>query len=190
MIPVQPLPYAYDALEPALSRDQMRFHYERHYLRYVERANEMTRGRFHSAGDAVNWARRRGDQRLFEQAAQAWSHQVYFDSMVPCAAGPSAAALRLLGPGFTDRWVVAAESVFGSGWVWLMATGPDDGALLLMPQIVATRDAEIPQGLVVVVMDVWEHAYWYDYPGLRAEYAKAWVEKLADWARLERLYAR
>lgn len=181
MIPVQPLPYAPGALEPVLSRDLVQLHYERHYVRYVERTNEMTDGRFASTADAVHWARSRSDLKLFEQAAQAWSHEIYFSSMAPPSSGRtglSAEVLRRLGPDFVVRWAAAAQSVFGSGWVWLLAT---PGAA---PRIVATKDAAIPAGLVLLVMDVWEHAYWCDYPGERKAYARAWAAELADWSKL------
>lgn len=186
MIPVQPLPYAPDALEPVLGRDLVQLHYERHYVRYVERTNEMTDGRFTSTADAVHWARSRSDLKLFEQAAQAWSHEVYFNSMAPPSAGPTLTAdlLRLLGHDFVDRWVAAAESVFGSGWVWLIAT-PDAA-----PRIVATKDAAIPAGLVLLVMDVWEHAYWCDYPGERKAYARAWATELAVFPPLSKRWSQ
>lgn len=193
MIPVRPLPYAFDALEPALGRDQLRLHYERHYARYVRRTNEMTQGRWTMAEEAVNEAVSRNDQALFDQAAQAWSHQVYFESMTPTAAGLPDELEPLLGHDFVERWVDAAKSVFGSGWVWLVAprrerrlsfSPPFDA-----PEIVTTKDAELPRRTVILVMDVWEHAYYCDYPGERADYARAWVDHLADWGRVERLYA-
>ncbi len=180
MISPLALPYTYDALEPMLSADQVEYHYERLYKRYVRRTNEMTDGRWTRPEEAVNEAVSRGDDRLFNQAAQAWSHQVYFASMIPGAQRPSPSQLRLLGPGFMDRWVAASESVFGSGWVWL--TG-DPGE---RPQIQTTKDAGLPRSPVILVMDVWEHAYYCDYPGRRADYARAWVERLADWSQLER----
>lgn len=181
MIPVQPLPYAPGALEPVLGRDLVKLHYERHYVRYVDRTNEMTDGRFASTADAVHWARSRSDLKLFEQAAQAWSHEVYFHSMAPPSSGRTRltpALQQRLGPDFVQRWVDAAQSVFGSGWVWLVDTS------MKGPRIVTTKDAAIPAGRVLLVMDVWEHAYWCDYPGERNVYAAAWITELADWSKL------
>ena len=188
MIPVKPLPYAADALEPGLSGTQVRLHHGRLYRRYIERTNSMTDGRWTRVEEAVNEAVSRNDQALFNQAAQAWSHQLYFDSMVPGARGPGGRAADLLGPGFVRRWTDAAESVFGSGWVWLVVPhGPGTPA----PVILTTDDADLPDpraGRRVMVMDVWEHAYYCQYPGQRAEYARVWCERLADWARLTAAY--
>lgn len=150
----------------------------------------MTRGQFTHPQEALAEAIRTRNQALYEQAAQVWSHQLYFDSMVPGAEGPDEFALRILGAGFTDRWVSAAESVFGSGWVWLVANRAPvrtpHGLLLrhAEPKIVATKDAQLPAGAPIMVMDVWEHAYYCQYPGRRAEYAREWVDRLADWSRL------
>lgn len=177
MIEPKPLPYDYDALEPALGEPQVRIHYERHYLRYIRRTNELTRGRFASPEQAIQEAGRRRDAQLFDQAAQAWSHELYFASMRPGARGPSDRQLHALGPGFVERWVAAAKGVFGSGWVWLV---PGRGVL----RIVTTPNAELPGLPPLLVMDVWEHAYYCDYPGLREEYARAWIHELADWSRL------
>jgi Fe-Mn family superoxide dismutase len=190
VIPVRPLPYDYDALEPALSGEQLRLHHDVLYRRYVERTNRMTQGRFVQPEQAVAEANRVGNYALYEQAAQACSHQVYFDSMIPGADGPDELALRLLGPRFTDRWVSAAESVFGSGWVWLVWADGSWFPRPTTPQIVATKDAQLPFGSPIMVMDVWEHAYYCQYPGRRAEYARVWVDHLADWSRLTAPRAR
>jgi Fe-Mn family superoxide dismutase len=184
VIPVRPLSYDYDALEPALSGEQLRLHHDVLYRRYVERTNTMTQGRWTRPAEAVREALSRHDPALFDQAAQAWSHEFYFDSMTPGADGPDELALRLLGPGFADRWVAAATSVFGSGWVWLVC--PRHGSA---PRIVTTKDAQLPVDPAIMVMDVWEHAYYCEYPGRRAEYAREWVAHLADWGRLTALYA-
>lgn len=170
MIEPKPLPYAYDALEPTLGRDQLRLHYERHYLRYIRRINGLTDGLLDSVGHAVLEARRRQDAELARQANQAWAHERYFASMSP----PHRSAHRRPGTDLEHKWVQAATSVFGSGWVWLV--GPR------RPRVVATHDDGIPDAPVLLVMDVWEHAYYCDYPGERAEYARRWFRELADWS--------
>lgn len=184
MIEPVELPYAYNALEPALGRKQVKLHYERHYLRYLQRTNELTGGRFSTSTQAVHEALANKDGRLFNQAAQTWNHELYFASMRPGARGLTPLQLEQLGEDFPRRWVAAAQGVFGSGWVWLVESGG-------RYYIDATHDAGlccVPGGHqnILMVMDVWEHAYYCDYPGERAEYAQAWIDHLADWSRLRR----
>lgn len=179
MIPFKPLPYDYGALEPTLSGDQLRLHHDVLYRRYVERTNAMTGGAWTTVEEAISAAQSARDTTLYGQASQAWAHEVYFASMRPGASGAGPAVLSILGPGFKRRWVQAAERVFGSGWVWLVA-----GGSVAPPQIVTTSNAELPGQRVIMAMDVWEHAFYCQYPGRKAEYAELWVDRLADWSKV------
>ena len=79
--------------------------------------------------------------------------------------------------GFADTFTSAATNHFGSGWAWLVA---DRGAL----QIVTTINADTPivRGLTpLLVIDVWEHAYYLDHHERRASYVAAVVDKLLNW---------
>jgi Fe-Mn family superoxide dismutase len=71
----------------------------------------------------------------------------------------------------------AAATQFGSGWAWLVT---DKGKL----QVVKTSNAETPittSAKPLIAIDVWEHAYYLDYQNRRADYIKAFVEKLLNW---------
>ena len=143
---------------------------------------------------AIELAESTGDQTLWEQAAQAHNHAWFFRSMAPpgLRLNPSKALNRALRRdlGVKRRglyaWSQAAASVFGSGWVWLCAT--PDGHL----QIVTTKDAGLPpEGLQpLLVMDVWEHSYYLDYPTERKRYAEIWLGRLANWDLASAVYAR
>jgi Fe-Mn family superoxide dismutase len=78
---------------------------------------------------------------------------------------------------FVEAFKTAAAGRFGSGWVWLV---DDNGEL----KIVSTPNAEMPaaQGVTpLLVVDVWEHAYYLDYQNLRPVYTQTFFEKLANW---------
>src|SRR6185369_17450160 len=121
------LPYAYSALEPAMSADTLHTHHDKHHRTYVEKTNELAakaglEGR--ALEDVVREAQRKGDSKLFHNAAQAWNHAYFWESMTPKAAAPtealSAAIGRLFGgfDAFRDAFITEGLEHFGSGWVW------------------------------------------------------------------------
>ncbi len=67
-----------------------------------------------------------------------------------------------------------AMGLFGSGWVWLYAT--DDGLT-----VAALPDAEQPDGDPLLVCDVWEHAYYLDYPDAKRKFIDTWLDRLVNW---------
>lgn len=198
MIQVPPLPYSYTSLEPYLSERTLRAHHEGHLANYIRTVNELV-GRVPALAKRlsqlpegeqlaflVQYARTKSWQQLYDAAAQAANHIFYFRCMRPQGGGPPTdprlAAMLAASFGsweqFSERWNGIAKAVFGSGWVWLVT----DGRQL---QIVPTKDAGIPSsGLPLVVMDVWEHAYYLDYTFHRGEYSGAFLEHLVAWPEL------
>ena len=178
MIPYIPLPYGYDALEPWMSEATLRLHHDGHYRRYVETVNRLTRGRFRSAFDAWLSAAKDGNVELREQASQIILHEHFFSSMTPKRSAASNELQRVLSIGygrrFREAWEAAAMSVFGSGWVHLVARGGD-------VEIVTSKDGRLPAGPLIITMDVWEHAYYLDHPDDRAAFSRGFVDRLVDW---------
>ena len=183
------LPYAYDALEPFVSAATLKVHHGVHHAGYVDRVNALVRGTAlerlplraiveRSAGDPAA-------RSLFNSAAQAWNHAFFWRSMRPArqrAPVPSRLAARIardLGgqARLLEQMKSAALSVFGSGWAWLLER---DGRL----RVETTANADCPitsAGLPVLVIDVWEHAYYLDYRARRADYVTGVLEHLLDW---------
>lgn len=183
MISPSPLPYPEDALEPWMSRAALHYHHDVLYARYVQRVNELGGGHFANARSAYDAAVATGDTVLREQAAQAWLHERYFDGMrpgsTPMSPGMHAALSSSFGggSGFVQTWIRAASEVFGSGWVHLCVHRSRRPAL----RIVTSKDGWLPHEHPILTMDVWEHAYYLDYPADRGGYARAWLEHLAHW---------
>ena len=194
------LPYAYDALQPVISAATVKLHYGAHHRGYVAKLNTLLKDsglegapletvveRSAAAGDAKSRA-------LFNNAAQAWNHAFYWRSLrppLPDARPRGALAARIATDfgGYEDfiaLFKATANGVFGSGWVWLVDS---DGSL----QIKATANADTPiaHGQVpLLVLDVWEHAYYLDYQPRRAAYVDGAVDFLLDWRFAERNFAR
>ena len=181
------LPYAYDALEPAMSADTLHTHHDKHHRTYVEKTNELAK----EAGldlrpleDVVRESNRKGDGKLFHNAAQAWNHAFFWQCMTAKAAAPSGALKQAIEKAFgtlddfKDAFVTEGAEHFGSGWVWL-AAGSEG------PMVISTHDADdtlIRDGLFpLLVCDLWEHAYYLDYKNDRKAFLEAWIDKLANW---------
>ena len=180
-----PLPYPLEGLAPHISERTMSFHYGRHHAGYVTNLNRMIEGTAHE-GSSLEEIVAAADvpSGLFNNAAQAWNHAFYWNSMSPGRAeAPSgellAAVERSFGSldAFNSELATAAVGNFASGWTWLVAGA--DGL-----HIVNTDDADTPlrhgqQALLTI--DVWEHAYYLDYQNARAAYVDAFIEHLINW---------
>lgn len=182
-----PLGYAPDALAPAISARTVDFHYNKHHKGYFTNLAKLVAGTplADATLEAVILASH-GKTELrgvFNNAAQALNHNLYWQSLTPGGSAPSAALLAAINRDFGSRSALEAELTkaavgqFGSGWAWLAS---DKGKL----KVVATSNADTPltQGLVpLLVIDVWEHAYYLDEQNRRADYVSA-VLPLLDWA--------
>jgi Fe-Mn family superoxide dismutase len=185
-IKLEPLPFAPNALEPHIGAATVRLHHERHEGGYVDRVNAIAAELGfapRSLEEAIAEARRRSHKALFNMAAQAWSHWFYWQGLRPQGGGkPHGAIAALIDEqlGGYDRFAAAfrdaATAHFGSGWAWLVL---EQGRLA----IVTTANAELPAAAQVplLVVDVWEHAYYLDYQNRRAAYVAAVVDHLLDW---------
>lgn len=185
MIEPKLLPYDYAALEPFMSAATLRFHHDGHYVRYVRRVNELSKGAFGSGEDAYEYALATGSKELREQAAQVVAHEAFFQSMSPfSAANPHwdphlrKEIRRGFGRALEERWIEAAMGIFGSGYVYLLV--PPGRPLTLW----AEQGGFLPSVPAVLVMDVWEHAYYLDHPDDKVTYVHSWLRNLADWSRV------
>ena len=194
-----PLPYAHDALEPAIDKATMSFHHGKHHQAYVDNLNK--------AIDADPALRGKSMDELFatmstlpkavrNNAGGHWNHSLFWKLMAPSskAGRPSpelaAANDRDLGgmEKFKEAFNAAGAGQFGSGWAWLIV---QDGKL----KVTSTPNQDNPlmdvaeeKGSVVLAADVWEHAYYLKYQNRRADYLKAfWT--VVNWNKANELFA-
>ena len=178
-----PLPYEHRALEPYVSADTLSFHYDRHHAGYVANLNRLAAGTEWEGAD-LDAVAAGADGAIFNNAAQIWNHTFYWNSMSPDGGGaPTGAVGEAVVEAFgsTDQFrrqfADAAVGLFGSGWTWLVA---DEGGL----EIVQTANADLPLRhgrRALLVVDVWEHAYYLDYQNARAAYVEAFLDHLVNW---------
>ncbi|MDD3030118.1 MAG: superoxide dismutase [Alphaproteobacteria bacterium] len=183
------LPYAPDALAPVISKKTVDIHYGKHHKTYVDNVNRLIEGTGYATLSLIDIVQKTSGQpdktTLFNNAAQAWNHTFFWESLTPGGGRPSAKLASLIDRDlggydkFRTDFIAAATSQFGSGWAWLVAK---DGAL----SIQKTGNAETPitdGGTPLLTIDVWEHAYYLDYQNRRADFVTAVVDNLLNWER-------
>jgi Fe-Mn family superoxide dismutase len=184
------LPWAKDALAPHISAETIDYHYGKHLQTYVNNLNGMVTGTEFEGAELEDIIRR-GAGAIFNNAAQTWNHTLYFLQLSPtpktAPTGKLAEAIeRDFGSfeSFKEQFSKAALGLFGSGWTWLAADGNGRLEIISLPNA-GNPLTEGKQPLMVI--DVWEHAYYIDYRNARAASIEAFW-KIFDWASAEERY--
>jgi Fe-Mn family superoxide dismutase len=188
------LPYAYDALQPYMSRETLEFHHDKHHAAYVNTGNNLLKGS-ELEGKSVEEVVKASfgkNQPLFNNAGQHYNHIHFWQWMRPNGGGAIPGRLEAkiaqdLGgvDKFKEDFIQAGVTQFGSGWCWLAVK---DGKLAIMK----TPNGENPLvhgAKPILGCDVWEHSYYIDYRNRRPDYLKAFIENLVNWEHVEKMYA-
>ncbi|MBL27762.1 MAG: superoxide dismutase [Fe] [Rhodospirillaceae bacterium] len=181
------LPYDYKALEPHISARTLEFHHDKHHATYVTKAQGMVKDTPMADDDLetiVQKAVKESNTGLFNNAAQAWNHTFFWNSLSPNGGGKPSGAIATkidedLGgyDKFVEAFSNAAVNQFGSGWAWLALDG---GKLKIYGT--ANADTPIAKGqTALLTVDVWEHAYYLDYQNRRPDFVKAFLNELINW---------
>jgi superoxide dismutase, Fe-Mn family len=187
-VSLPPLPYPQNALAPVISENTISFHYGKHHQAYVNNTIKMIAGTDMAGAGLVEIIKKASaspeKNALFNNAAQVFNHNFYWNSMKPGGGGePKGKMADKIAESFggyqkfAEAFSSAAASQFGSGWAWLVET---QGKL----QVLKTSNADTPivtGSKPLITIDVWEHAYYLDYQNRRADYIKGFLEKLLNW---------
>ena len=189
------LPYAYDALDPYMSAETLEYHHDKHHNAYVTNGNKLLEGLPDMGAtleEVIVNAHKKGEQGLFNNAAQHWNHKLFWQWMKPNGGGSlpgdlEAAINDSFGSfdGFRDKFLTAGATQFGSGWCWLVMNA--DGKL----EVTKTPNGENPliHGQTALLgCDVWEHSYYIDYRNARPKYLEAFVDSLVNWEFVAELF--
>ena len=187
---LQTLPYEQTALEPFISSKTISFHYGKHHATYLKNLNDLIKGTNKenlSLKEIIIEARKNpSEQAIFNNAAQVWNHDFYWQSLRPAQKEKThiidSALLDLVKRDFGNEENLkealksTALGQFGSGWCWLVL---DNGSL----KVIRTSNAENPLGTrkPLLCIDVWEHAYYLDYQNKRGDYLEAIIDNLLNW---------
>lgn len=178
------LPYDKTALEPHISAETLDFHHGKHHATYVTKLNGLIEGT-DLAGKSLEEIVRNSDGGVFNNAAQIWNHTFYWNSLSPNGGGEPNGALA---DAINAKWGSFADfkaafndkavNNFGSSWTWLIKAA--DGSLDIMNTSNANNPITSDGVSALLVVDLWEHAYYIDYRNVRPNYLEGfWA--LANW---------
>jgi Fe-Mn family superoxide dismutase len=188
-----PLPYEKNALEPHMSARTLEFHHDKHHKAYVDNANRLVQGTpFEGKSlEEVIRATAHDDSKtaIFNNAAQIWNHNFFWNSMKPGGGGrPDGKVAQVLERDlggydkFREEFKNACVGQFGSGWGWLVREGDH-------LKVIKTANAVNPLALgstALLTCDVWEHAYYLDFQNRRPDFVDSFLDHLVNWGHVER----
>jgi Fe-Mn family superoxide dismutase len=191
-----PLPYAYEALQPYMSKETLEYHHDKHHQAYVTNGNNLLKdsGLEGKGLEEVVKQSFGKNQGLFNNAGQHYNHIHFWKWMKAGGGGkkiPAALQKAIdsdLGgyDKFRTDFIQAGVTQFGSGWCWIAV---QNGKLA----ITKTPNGENPLvhgGTPILGCDVWEHSYYIDYRNARPKYLEAFVDNLINWDYVLELYEK
>jgi len=182
------LPYSKDALAPHISAETLEFHWGKHHRAYFTKTNDAVQSRLDLSGaslvEIIRKAREEGDNKLFNNSAQAWNHSFFWQCLSAEQQQPSGRLAELIESGFggvealLQKLGDEAVNHFSNGWAWLVL---DRDQL----KITSLHDADTPlvhDGMMpLFTLDVWEHAYYIDYRNERPKFVTSVLSNIVNW---------
>jgi Fe-Mn family superoxide dismutase len=191
---LSPLPYAYDALAPYMSKETLEFHHDKHHQAYVDNGNKFAGAGTKYEGKSIEQictdAFAAKDAPVINNIGQHYNHEHFWKWMKKGGGGkalPGKLEAAVAAYGGYDKmrtdFVQAGVTQFGSGWCWLAMKG---GKL----EVMKTPNGENPLmhgAQPILGCDVWEHSYYIDYRNARQKYIEAFVDNLVAWDYVEHM---
>lgn len=195
-IELEPLPYAFDALEPHIDARTMEIHHDKHHAGYIRKLKASLDGwagtskvnSLESIFAKINEVPAQVFTSIRNNGGGAWNHSLFWKSMTPASTKPSDTLASKIDRDFGGmesmkaEFSTAAATRFGSGWAWLNMG--EDGRLFISST--PNQDNPLMESLVekpgipLLGLDVWEHAYYLHYQNRRTDYISAFWE-IVNW---------
>lgn len=183
MFKLPDLPYEKNALEPFISEETLEYHYWKHHKTYVDNLNNLTVWSDFDNDDLEELIKK-SQWPLFNNAAQVWNHTFYWNCLAPNSWGEAKWEIAELierdfesFDKFKEKFTASSLSNFGSGWTWLVFT-PAGRLEILNTSNAGTTITTDYKALLVI--DIWEHAYYIDTRNARAKYVENYWN-LVNW---------
>lgn len=189
------LKYAMDALEPVIDARTVEIHYTKHHATYAKNLNAA----IEKHPELFNWSLQKLVSNLEavpedirtavkNNGGGVYNHDIYWASMAPGQSGDPkgklAVAINATFGSFVQfkaEFEKASLARFGSGYCWL--SRKTDGSLII--HSTANQENPLQENMQpIIVVDVWEHAYYLKYQNRRAEYLSQWWN-VVDWKSAE-----
>ncbi len=197
----QPLPYAYNALEPVIDARTMEIHYTKHAAGYSAKLKELITAEIKTGIATVPVEKILSTISSYTTAMRNnagghYNHELFWQNMQPPVkdSAPYGDFLTALEQAFgsVDNFKTAfndeAKNRFGSGWAWLYIDRNEKLKIGSTPnQDNPLMDVSAIQGFPLLGLDVWEHAYYLKYQNKRADYVQNWWQ-VVNWANVQKRY--
>ena len=191
------LPYGYADLVPNISEEQLRIHHTKHHQAYVNNANAAFDKLDKAVKDGTDIDRKAFWKDVSFNLGGHVLHSLFWPNMAPTGKGGGSPGGKLADhinvyfgslERFKKEFAQTANTTEGSGWAALTFS-PESNRLAIM-QIEKHNVNVFPNHTILMVLDVWEHAYYLDYKNERAKFVEAFWN-IVNWnevnKRLEKL---
>jgi Fe-Mn family superoxide dismutase len=195
-----PLPYEYDALDPYVDARTMEIHHGKHHLAYVTKLNEVVQATPEIQNKSIeeilmnlNAVPEGARKTVINMGGGHFNHSFFWKVMKKNGGGEAHGTLagaltETFGDfkTFREAFTKTANSVFGSGWTWLVKDKAGKLSIMSTPN----QDSPISLGLTpIIVLDEWEHAYYLSYQNRRPDYVEAFWN-IANWDQAEENFTK
>lgn len=192
---LQPLPYAFDALEPHIDAQTMQIHHDKHHQAYVDNLNKALAG---TGGEDKTLEELMANISAYPVAVRNnggghYNHTLFWNILGNNGSKPTGALADAINSAFgsldalMEKMNTAGTTRFGSGWAWLVVA---DGKLVVSStpnQDNPLMDVAEVKGHPILGIDVWEHAYYLKYQNRRPDYLKA-IWNVINWDAVDARY--
>lgn len=193
------LSYSYDSLEPYIDKETMEIHYTKHHQSYIDKLNQALERHEELQGKSAEELLKNLEgvseeiRTAVKNNAGGHLNHSFFWAILKKDIQPSGDILEAIKKdfgsyeNFKEQFKQAAVTQFGSGWAWLVLN-PANNKL----EITKTRDHENPitkNEIPLLVIDVWEHAYYLKYQNRRPEYVDAFINVI-NWEKVNENYLK
>ena len=191
------LPYSYDALEPYIDKLTVEIHYSKHHKAYYDNFINAIKGTEMDTMNILDIFKKISKYPIAvrNNSGGYFNHTFYWESMKAKGGGvPTGKLFEAINKTFSSfdefkkQFSDAAKTRFGSGWAWLCID--DKGALFICTtpnQDNPLMDVVEKEGIPLLTIDVWEHAYYLKYQNKRADYIEAFWN-IINWKEIAKRY--
>ncbi|MDD1503892.1 superoxide dismutase [Lysinibacillus sp. CNPSo 3705] len=191
------LSYDYDQLEPYIDARTLEIHHSKHHATYVNNLNAVLEGHKDLQNRSLEDLLRNLDvlpadiqTAVQNNGGGHYCHSLFWELMSPCGGGKATADMGKAidyyfktFDNFQDQLSKAAIARFGSGYGWLVLDGEQLTIMSTANQDTPLKEGKIP----LLVIDVWEHAYYLKYQNRRPEFVTNWWNTV-DWDKVNQRY--
>jgi len=190
------LPYAHDALNPHIDTATMEIHHGKHHAAYIAKLNAAVSGSEMEGKSLEELIKNHTNvAAVRNNGGGHWNHSLFWTVMSPIGGGtPQGALAAAIDDAFgsfekfKEAFSNAGATQFGSGWAWLCV---GNGGKL---EVCSTANQDNPlmpglgcEGLPILGLDVWEHAYYLNYQNRRPDYINAFFN-VVNWEEVSRRF--